>query len=181
MIKKILVIVVLAVLGLLGFAATKPDSFEVKRSVTINAEPETVFGYLDDFVVWDRWSPWAKKDPAMQKSTSGSERGVGAIYEWNGNKEVGQGRMEIVESNPASDLRIKLDFLAPFEAHNIADFSIAKDQQGSQLSWTLSGPNPFMAKFMSIFVSMDEMVGNDFEQGLANLKQLVESEHPDSG
>lgn len=178
MFKTILLIIVLLIVGLLGFAATKPNSFEVQRSVLINADAETVFTYLNDFQQWDRWSPWANKDPNMEKMASGSETGVGSVYEWNGNKEVGQGRMEITESNPSSDLRIKLDFVKPFEASNIADFKLQEGEKDCEVSWILTGPNPFMAKVMSVFVSMDEMVGTDFELGLANLKTLVESEHP---
>lgn len=178
MFKIILLIVVLLIVGLLGFAATKPNSFEVQRSVLINADAETVFTYLNDFQQWDRWSPWANKDPNMEKMASGSETGVGSVYEWNGNKEVGQGRMEITEANPSTDLQIKLDFLKPFEANNIADFKLQAGEKDCEVSWILSGPNPFMAKLMSVFVSMDDMVGADFELGLANLKTLVESENP---
>ncbi len=178
MLKTLLIIVALLIVGLLGFAATKPNSFEVRRSVRINATADTIFSYLNDFRQWDRWSPWANKDPDMDKAASGSETGVGSIYEWNGNKDVGQGRMEITESNPATDLSIRLEFLKPFKATNVADFKLDAGEQDCEVSWILSGPNPFMAKLMSVFVSMDKMVGKDFELGLANLKTLVESEHP---
>lgn len=177
MIKIIALVVVLAIVVLLGIAATKPNSFRVERSIRIKAPAASIFPYLNDFGEWKNWSPWAEKDPDMQDSQSGSETGVGSIYEWSGNKEVGQGRMEITDASPVSHLRIKLDFLKPFEAHNIAEFELNEDQQESNVSWILTGPNPFMAKIMSVFVSMDKMVGKDFEQGLANLKALVENDN----
>jgi len=176
MIKTIVLLLVLAIVIPLGIAATKPDSFRVERSVRIKAPATTVFSYLNDFREWNNWSPWARKDPAMQHAQSGSETGVGSIYEWSGNKEVGQGRMEITGSTPASHLRIKLDFLKPFEAHNTAEFELSDVQDESEVTWILTGPNPFMAKLMSVFVSMDKMVGKDFEQGLENLKALVEND-----
>jgi len=174
MITFITLLIALAVIIVLGLAASKPDSFTVERSIRVNAPATSVFPRLNDFREWDNWSPWAKKDPDMQHSISGSETGVGSIYEWSGNREVGQGRMEITESTPASHLRIKLDFLKPFEAHNIAEFELEQHQQESEVRWTLSGPNSFMAKIISVFASMDKMVGKDFEQGLSNLKTLVE-------
>jgi len=176
MLKTIVLLIVLAIVILLGIAATKPNSFRVERSVRIKAPTTTVFPYLNDFREWNNWSPWAKKDPAMQHSQSGSETGVGSIYEWSGNKEVGQGRMEITGATPASHIRIKLDFLKPFEAHNTAEFELRDVLDESEVTWILTGPNPFMAKIMSVFVSMDKMVGKDFEQGLNNLKALVEND-----
>jgi hypothetical protein len=167
-------VLVVLLLALLAFAATKPDTFRVQRTATINASPERVFPFLNDFHHWGSWSPWEKLDLAMQKTHSGSPSGHGAIYEWEGNKQVGKGRMEITKSLPSSHLVIKLDFFKPFEAHNTAEFALAGQGGGTNVTWSMTGQQPFMFKVMSLFMSMDKMIGKDFEAGLANLKGISE-------
>jgi uncharacterized protein YndB with AHSA1/START domain len=172
---KILVIVVIAIVIFVLYVASRPDSFRVQRSLTIKASPEKIFGLLNDFRHWDGWSPWAKLDPDRVINFSGSDTGKGAVYEWQGNSKIGKGRMEIIESSPNSLLRIKLDFFAPFEAHNTAEYTLQPQSDGStDITWAMFGPSPFMSKLMTTFVSMDKMVGGDFERGLANLKVLAE-------
>jgi hypothetical protein len=163
------------VAGIVGFAMRRPDSFYVERSTTIGASPETLFAIIDDFHRWPDWSPWEKIDPQMNRTHSGPARGKGAIYEWAGNKKVGAGRMEIIESEAPSRVRIKLDFLEPFEAHNIADLELEREGAGTRVTWALHGPCNFITKVMGVFVSMDKMVGKDFETGLANMKRIAES------
>src|SRR5690348_392513 len=98
MLKKILLVIAILIAGVLLYATTKPDSFSVKRSITIKAPPEKIAALINDFNRWPAWSPWEKLDPAMKKTLSGPASGVGSIYEWEGNSKVGQGRMEILES-----------------------------------------------------------------------------------
>ena len=175
MLKKILGVVALLLALLLGFAATRPDTFRVERSTTIKAPTEKVFAYLNDFQKFGVWSPWEKLDPAMQRTFSGPATGVGSIYGWNGNDQVGAGRMEIKAVEPNAKVNIQLDFLKPFEAHNTTDYLLKANPDGTTtVTWAMYGPMPYVSKLMCIFVSMDAMVGKDFEQGLANLKAAAE-------
>jgi uncharacterized protein YndB with AHSA1/START domain len=167
-------VVVALILIILIIAMTRPDTFRVQRSTTIAAPPEKAFGILNDFHQWGAWSPWEKMDPAMAKTHSGAASGKGAIYVWKGNNKVGEGRMEILESSPPSRLVIKLDFFKPFEAHNTAEFTTQSPGGSTTLTWAMYGSQPFMVKVMSVFMSMDKMIGKDFEAGLASLKALAE-------
>ncbi|MNK04332.1 Polyketide cyclase / dehydrase and lipid transport [compost metagenome] len=172
---KIIAIAVLVVLvAILIFATTKPDNFRVERSTTIKAAPEKVFALINDFQRWTSWSPYEKKDPGMKRTYSGAASGIGAIYEWDGDKNVGKGLMEITEATPSSRIVIKLDFLAPFEAHNTAEFTLQAQGDSTQVTWAMYGPANFISKLMSVFFSMDKMVGDDFAIGLANLKAAAE-------
>jgi hypothetical protein len=174
MIKKILIVIVVALAAILIFAATKPDTFRVERSASIKAPAEKIFPLINDFHTWDAWSPWEKKDPAMKRTHSGSGSGKGAVYEWDGNSDVGKGRMEIVESAPPSKIRIKLDFLKPFEGHNFAEFTLEPKGDSTNVTWVMDGPSPYIAKVIGIFCNMDRMIGKDFEAGLANMKAAAE-------
>jgi uncharacterized protein YndB with AHSA1/START domain len=167
-------IVVVLLAALLGYAATKPDEFRIQRTGNINVPPEKVFPLINDFHNWGSWSPWEKMDPAMKRTHAGASSGKGAVYAWEGNKKVGQGRMEIVEASPPSKVVIQLDFLKPFEAHNTAVFTLEPQGGGTNVTWAMFGRQPFMLKVMSTFCSMDKMVGKDFEAGLANLKAVTE-------
>lgn len=171
----IVLIIVAAIAGLLIYAATRPDSFRLERSITIKASAEKVHALIDDFHNWPSWSPWENKDPAMKRTYSGTPKGKGTVYDWDGNKNVGLGRMEITDSAP-SKIVIKLDFFKPFEAHNTAEFTLTPQGESTQVTWAMHGPSPFMTKLMTIFCSMDKMVGKDFEAGLANLKSAVEGQ-----
>jgi uncharacterized protein YndB with AHSA1/START domain len=174
MFKIIIATMILLVVTLVIYAATKPDTFRVQRTTSINAPPDKVFGLINDFHTWASWSPWEKKDLAMKKTHSGAPQGRGAVLEWDGNKDVGTGRMEMLESVPASKIAIKLDFLKPFEAHNQAEFTLTSNASSTLVTWTMHGPQPFMMKVMDIVMNMDQMVGKDFEAGLANLKAIAE-------
>ena len=173
MLKTIALVVVLLIAGVLLFALTKPDAFRIERSILIKASPEKVSGYLTDFKQWAAWSPWERKDPAVKRSYSGPASGKGAVYGWEGNKNVGTGRMEILDAQPQK-VNIKLDFLAPFEAHNTAEFMLEPQGDSTKLTWTMFGPSNYMSKVMSVVMSMEKMVGPDFEAGLANLKAAAE-------
>jgi len=166
--------VVLLVAAVLAFAATRPDSFSVRRAASIQAPPEKIFPLINDFGRWSAWSPYEKKDPAMKRSFSGPAAGKGAVYAWEGNGEVGQGRMEIADAVAPSRVTLKLDFVKPFEAHNKVDFTLEPKGGATEVTWAMDGPMPFISKVVTLFVDMDRMVGGDFEAGLANLKAIAE-------
>ncbi len=174
MLKKIIIAVVVLIAAILVYAATRPDTFRVERSAGIKAPPEKVFALLNDFKRWDSWSPWEKKDPAMRRSWGDATSGKGASYSWEGNKDVGQGRMEITESVPPSKVSIKLEFVKPFEARNSVDFTLQPKGDTTNVTWALYGPSPYISKLIGIFCSMDSMIGKDFEAGLASLKAVAE-------
>ncbi|OOG50301.1 SRPBCC family protein [Rhodanobacter sp. C01] len=169
----ILIIVVVLIVAVLAFAATRPGTFRLERAATIKAPPEKILALINDFRRWSVWSPWEKLDPALNRSYSGPASGPGAVYAWQGNNKVGQGRMEILASSPAATT-IKLDFIKPFEAHNIADFTLLPQGDATMVSWAMHGPNSYLAKLMHVFFDMDKLVGRDFERGLANLKAVAE-------
>lgn len=174
MLKKIAAIIAIVLVVILILAAIKPDTFQVQRSASINAPPEKIFALLDDFHRWGSWSPWEKMDPGMKRTYSGASSGTGSVYEWEGNKKVGKGRMEMTEATPASKVSVKLDFLKPFESHNVAEFTLVPTGNATNVTWVMRGPNLFVGKVMSVFVSMDRMIGKDFEAGLANMKAAAE-------
>ena len=174
MLKIIGLIIAVLIAGVLVLAATKPDTFRVQRAASIKAPPEKVFAILNDFQKWGAWSPWEKKDPPMKRTFGATTSGKGAKYAWEGNKDVGKGSMEIAESSPSSRLTIKLDFIEPFEGHNIVDFTLEPKGDSTTVSWNIHGPMPFVSKVISVFCSMDSMIGKDFEAGLANLKAVAE-------
>jgi uncharacterized protein YndB with AHSA1/START domain len=174
MLKVILISVVAAVGLLLIYAATRPDNFRIERSVRIEAPPERVYGLIDDLHQFNRWNPFLRKDPAAQGTYSGTPSGQGARYAWQGEK-VGVGQMEIVDTTAPANVTMNLDFIKPFEAHNIADFTLKPEAGATQVTWAMHGPAPFLSKLMQVFVSMDRMVGKDFEDGLSNLKTLAEA------
>jgi hypothetical protein len=175
MIKIILIIVIMLVAALLAYAATKPDTFHIQRSANIKAPPEKIFALIEDFHSWSAWSSWEKMDPAMKRTYSGSANGTGAVYAWKGNNKVGEGRMEITDTSPPSKVTIKLDFIKPFEGHNIAEFTLDPKGDSTNVTWAMHGPTPYMAKVMHIFFNMDKMIGKEFEAGLGNLKTIVET------
>ena len=174
MLKTIALVIVVAIAGILIFAATKPDTFRVERSIAIKAPPEKIFPLINDFKQWDAWSPWEKKDPAMKRTYGPATSGKGAHYAWQGNSDVGQGSMDITESVPPSKVALKLDFVKPFEGHNVVEFTLVPRGESTDVTWSMSGPAPFMSKVMQVFVNMDRMIGKDFEAGLASLKAAAE-------
>jgi uncharacterized protein YndB with AHSA1/START domain len=163
-----------AVVAILIIASSKPDTFRIERRIGINAPPEKIFPLINDFQAWTQWSPWEKKDPAHKRSYSGATSGKGSVYEWEGNKNVGKGRMEIAESTPPSKVLIDLNFLSPFEANNTAEFTLTPGGEATIVNWAMYGPSLFMNKVMSTVMNMDKMVGKDFEQGLVNMKAAAE-------
>lgn len=161
--------------GLLLYATSRPDSFRVERKISISAPPETIAAAISNFRNWRTWSPYENRDTSLQRQYSGAENGVGAVYAWQGNSQVGSGRMEILSATP-QEIRIQLDFFKPFTAHNTAIFRFTPQGSNTEVSWAMEGPLPYFAKIMHLFFNMDKMVGGDFEVGLSNLKQISESQ-----
>lgn len=174
MLTGIVYLIVIAVIVVLIIAARQPDCFQVQRKTLIHASPDGIFTLLNDLKLWERWSPWEKKDPAMKRTFGTVTAGKDAVYEWEGDRNVGHGRMEITESIPPERLTIKLEFMKPFVAHNIVEFMLVPKGDYTEVVWDIHGPMPFMSKVMCLFISMDRMIGRDFEAGLASLKALTE-------
>jgi hypothetical protein len=170
----IAVVLAIAIAVVLILAATKPGTFAVQRATTVKAPPEKIFPLINDFHQWGSWSPYETKDPAMKRTYSGATSGQGSVYAWDGNKNVGSGRMEILDASAPSKIVIKLDFFTPFEGHNTAEFTMLPQGNVTSLTWLMHGPAPFMSKLMQVFMNIDNMIGKDFEIGLANLKRLTE-------
>lgn len=170
-IAAILAIVIAAVLVL---AATKPDTLRVQRSIRIDVPPERIFPLIADFHQWLHWSAYEQKDPAMKRTYDGVANGKGAVYAWDGDKNVGSGRMEILEADAPQKIVIKLDFFTPFEGHNTAEFTMLPQGDGTQVTWLMHGPARFVTKLVQVVMNLDNMIGKDFEAGLANLKRIAE-------
>ena len=168
------VLLAIAIAIVLILAATKPDTIRVQRAASIRAPAEEIFPLINDFHRWGTWSPWERKDPAMKRSFSGAESGKGAVYAWDGNNNVGSGRMEILDASAPSKIVIKLDFFKPFEGHNTAEFTMLPQGDATTLTWVMHGPARFISKVMQVFMNLDTMIGRDFEAGLANLKKITE-------
>lgn len=172
---KIAAVLVVAVVLVLLFAATKPNSFRVERKVLIKAPPEKVYAWLDDPKRTAEWSPWEKKDPHMKKTFSGAAKGVGAVYEWDGNNEIGAGRLEITAAAVPKTVVMDMQFLRPMKGRSVAEYVVTPQAGGmSEVAWSISGPMPFMSKVICLFMNMDKMIGGDFEKGLADLKTIAE-------
>jgi carbon monoxide dehydrogenase subunit G len=174
MFKTIAIVIVVALASLLIYAATRPDSFSIQRSTRIKATPEKIYALISDFPSWPTWSPWEKLDPDMKRTLTGAATGKGSIYEWTGSSKVGAGRMEITDVLPTSKVVIKLDFIKPFEGHNVTEFTLAPQGDTTEVNWVMTGPSPYISKLMGVFFNMDQMIGKDFEAGLANMKAAAE-------
>ncbi len=171
---KIIAIIFLAIIAvILIYAATRPDTFRIERSINIKATPDKIAPLINDFHHMQTWSAWEKVDPAMKRTYSGAESGVGAHYAWQGNKDIGSGSMEITESTPTK-IAIKLDFTAPFEAHNRVEFTLTPNGDSTTVNHAMFGPSPYISKLMGLVFSTEKMVGPKFEEGLATLKSIAE-------
>lgn len=174
MLRLIFSLVLLAIIVLLIYAATKPNTFRIARSISIKAQPEKIFPLIADLHQFNIWNPWAKKDPNAKMNYIGPESGVGSGHEWDGDKKVGKGRMEVAKLTPSSEVVFNLHFISPFEAHNTATFTLTPQGENTQVIWAMEGASPYISKVMCTIFSMDKMVGPDFEAGLADLKALAE-------
>jgi hypothetical protein len=174
MLKIIGLGVVLVVGIVLAVAATRPNDFRVQRSASIKAPPEKIFPHIDDLHAFNTWNPFNKKDPNVKGSYSGAASGPGSAYAFEGNKDVGRGRIEITDSRPASEVRMNLHILAPMEGRSVVEFTLHPKGDSTSVSWAIHGPMPYLSKVFSLFCDMDAMIGKEFENGLADLKTIVE-------
>jgi len=176
MLKWSLAAVAAIVVVFLFVVALQPSDFKVERSATMRAPAPAAFAQVNDFQNWRAWSPWEKVDPALKRQYEGPKAGTGAVYAWQGNKDVGEGRMTITESRPGDLVRIKLEFFKPFAATNTAEFSFKPaGADATAVTWTMTGQNNFLSKAICMFVDMDKMVGGMFDQGLTQMKSIVET------
>lgn len=155
--------------------ATRPDEYRVSRTVTIAAPAPAIFDQINTPKNWEAWNPWGKVDPNMKLTYDGPASGVGASYAWVGNNQVGEGKMTVTESKPVELVRFRLDFYKPMAGTSDAEFTFKPDGDKTTVTWSMSGKNNFIAKAMCLFMDMDKMVGGQFEKGLADLKQVVET------
>ena len=170
----VLAVIAVGIVGILAVAATRPDDFRVQRSASIKAPPDKIFPFINDFRQWPVWSPFEKIDPDMKRTYGPVTAGKGATYGWDGNKNIGSGSMEILDAPAPQRVTIKLDFTRPFEAHNIAEFTLAPAGDTTNVTWSMHGPVPYFGKIIHMFMDMDKMVGGQFATGLADLKAAAE-------
>ena len=173
---KIVLIALPLVIAVLGtIVALQSSEFRVVRSAILSAPAQALFALVNDFHRWEAWSPWEKLDPALERSYDGAPAGVGAVYSWVGNNQVGEGRMTILESHPNDLIRIKLEFLKPFAATHTADFTFKPEGDRTRVTWNMFGEKTFLSKAIGLFMNMDKMIGNNFEQGLAQLESAAKA------
>lgn len=175
MLKKILIGLAIVIVVFLIVVAMQPASYSVTRSLTMNAAPDVIFPHVNNLKQWAAWNPWEKLDPNMKLTYEGPEAGVGASYSWAGNSNVGEGRMTITGSKTNESIQLKLEFFKPMAG--VSDTEVTFKPQGNQteVTWSMSGKNNFIAKAMCLFMDMDKMIGGEFEKGLADLKAIAEA------
>jgi len=176
MLKKIGIGLVVVIAALVAVIFTRPDTYRVERSVMVSAPADLAYAQVADFLKWNAWSPWAKMDPQQKTTLTGTTGAVGSSYAWEGNDKVGSGRMTVTAVKPNEQVEIKLDFIKPFESTATTTFSFQQQGQGTKVSWTMAGNSSFLSKALSLVKSMDEMIGGDFDHGLAGIKTVSEAE-----
>ncbi len=149
-------------------------NYRVSRSTSIAADPALVHRLVNDLHEWQAWSPWEGLDPALERTYSGAESGVGAHYAWSGNRKAGQGTMEVVGSTPER-VDVALTFLKPFRSTSEVTFELVSAGDGTEVTWVMTGEQKGLAAVLGKVVSMDRLVGKDFEKGLARLKDAAEA------
>lgn len=175
MLKKLLVAIAVLIVGFVVLVALQPSNFRIERSIVVNAPAEVVFPHVNDFRRWTAWSPFEKLDPNLKRNYDGAPSGTGSVYHWAGNKDAGEGRATIIESRTNERIRIQLEFIKPYQATDIAEFTFVPEGQGTRVTWSLSGTNNFMFKAVGLFMNMDGMLGGEFDKGLRELKALSEA------
>ena len=172
---QIILILALALGALLTVIALQPSAFRIARSATISAPAPAVFAQINDFRNWQNWSPWEEIDSSLKRTYEGPTSGTGAAYTWAGDRQVGEGRITIIESRPAEFIRIRLEFIKPFAATHTAEFLLKPEGNNTTVTWSMSGNKNFVAKGFSLLMNMDKMIGGQFEKGLGDLKSVVET------
>lgn len=175
MLNIILISIAVLIVAFIAVVAMQPDEFRVSRRIVIAAPAAAVFAHVDTLRNWEAWNPWGKLDPGMKLTYAGPAAGSGASYAWDGNNQVGTGRLTIVESLPPEYIRLKLEFMKPFSATNTGEFTFRPEGGATAVTWSMSGRNNLLAKAMHLFFDMDKMVGGMFEKGLADMKTAAEA------
>ena len=178
MIVYVLIAVGVILAMFLAIVALQPADYRVSRSAAIKAPPAEVFAQVNDLRSMNAWSPWLEPDPQAKLSYDGPAAGTGALFSWDGNNHVGAGRLTIIDSRPNDLIRIKLDFLRPFASSADAEFTFKPEGDQTVVTWTMTGRKIFLTKLFCLFMSMDKMIGGNFEKGLATMKSRVESLTP---
>jgi hypothetical protein len=168
--------VLVLILLLVIYISTRPTDFRVERSAQVDAPAGVIHAIINDLSQWQRWSPYDKRDPNMKKTLEGPPTGPGASYTWNGNNQVGEGRMTITESKPGELVAMRLQFSRPFKCDNKVMFTMVPSGTGTRVSWIMEGKNNFMSKAFGLLMNVDKMVGTDFEQGLKNLDGIAQAD-----
>ena len=175
MLKTILFAVVAAIAVFLIYVTTRPDTFKVARSTQIKAPPDKIFPLINDLRTYNTWNPYVKKDPAVKLTYSGPAAGAGAKFLFDGNKDAGKGSIEVLAATPSSQVDMRLMMAEPFAINNLVRYTVAPKDGGSEVTWAMEGPVPYIAKIAHLFFNMDKVLGTDFEAGLASLKALAEA------
>ena len=155
--------------------AMQPSEYRVVRTAQIAAPPEAVFAQVNDLHKWDAWSPWARLDPQVKNTFEGPTEGTGAIFKWSGNDKVGEGRLTILESRPHELIRMRLEFIRPFADTSETEFAFEPQGDKTTVAWSMAGKKDFMGKAVCMFMDMEKLLGGPFDEGLANLKAVVEA------
>jgi len=171
----ILIVLAVIIAAFVILVATRPAEFRIVRTATMAAPAATVFAQVNDFHNWVSWSPWEKLDPALKRTYEGAAAGTGAVYSWDGNKQVGAGRITLTDGRPSERITFKLEFLRPFKSTYATEFTFKSEGNQTVVAWNMFGQNNFLSKAFGLFMNMDKMVGGDFEKGLANMKAVVEA------
>ncbi|MCU0877197.1 MAG: SRPBCC family protein [Pirellulaceae bacterium] len=169
-------IAVLLIVVFIVVVAMQPSDFRILRRKQIAAPAATVFAHLNELMKWQAWSPWENLDPNLKRTYEGPPVGEGAKYSWSGNSKVGEGRMTIVDSRPDELVRIRLEFIRPFQATNTSEFALESIENQTVVTWSMTGKNTFMGKAFGLVMNMDKLIGADFEKGLTRLKSIAEGQ-----
>lgn len=175
MLYIVLVAVAVLVIVFVAVVSTRPSHFRVERTGTIMAPASVVFDYVNDLHLWQQWSPWARLDPNAKGTYEGPPSGVGASYAWSGSRKIGEGTMTITESVPGQRVGIRLEFRKPFKGTNQALFDLTPEGEKTLLTWSMIGKSNFVFKAMGLFMDCDKMCGRQFEEGMANLNEVLAS------
>lgn len=170
----IAIVLALGIGGLLAYASTRPDTYSTQRRIVIHSSPERLHGLINDLRQLNTWSPYNRKDPSIALTYQGPTVGPGAAFDFKGNSKVGSGRIEITATAPTK-VTMSLHMIEPFEGRNVIEFILEPQGADTTVIWAMQGPSPLLSKVVGIFLDMDQMIGRDFEAGLANLKALAES------
>lgn len=173
MLKAIFTLAAALVGAFLVYVAFLPSTGVVTRAASIPAPPSAIFPHINDLHKWQDWSPWAKLDPNAKSTFEGPQAGVGAAMAWDGNHDVGTGKMTIIESRPDQAVKLRLDFVSPMQSTSTADFILQPDGPQTTVTWTMTGERPYLARLMCTLFQADKMVGEMFEKGLSNLSAVA--------